>query len=149
MKLNELSPDKGAKKKRKRVGRGPSSGWGCTAARGANGQKSRSGKHGGTKPGFEGGQMPLYRRLPKRGFKNFNKKTYSIVNVSQLEMFDEHTEVTPVLLVEHGIINKVEKHGIKILGNGELTKPLKVMAHKFTKTAIEKIENAQGSIEVI
>ncbi|MDD5089632.1 MAG: 50S ribosomal protein L15 [Candidatus Wallbacteria bacterium] len=147
MKLHEMAPNKGSKKGRKRVGRGPSSGHGGTSCRGNNGQNSRSG--GGVRIGFEGGQMPLYRRVPKRGFKNFNRVVYSTINVSALERFEPHTEVTPALLVESGMIKKVEDGGIKILGNGELSKPLKVIAHRFTQTAVEKIEKAQGHIEVL
>ena len=147
MRLHELKPNPGSKKKRKRVGRGPSSGWGCTAARGNNGQNARSG--GGVRPGFEGGQMPLYRRLPKRGFKNFNKKIFSVINVEDLERFEPNTEVTPEILVEYGIIKKIEKNGVKILGNGELSKALKAKAHCFSETAKRKIEEAKGSIEVL
>lgn len=148
MNLNDLAPNKGSRKRIKRIGRGSSSGHGGhTSTRGANGQNSRSG--GGTRPGFEGGQMPLYRRLPKRGFKNFHRKIYSTINVCELEKLTEHAEITPAVLVEVGLVKKVEKDGIKILGKGELTKPFKVSAHKFTKSAIEKIEKAQGSIEVL
>ncbi|MDD2717070.1 MAG: 50S ribosomal protein L15 [Candidatus Wallbacteria bacterium] len=147
MKLHELAPNEGAKKLGKRVGRGPSSGHGGTSCRGNNGQNSR--KSGPVRIGFEGGQMPLYRRLPKRGFKNINKKHYSLVNVCDLEKFEPHTIITPEFLVEQGLVKKVEPNGIKILGNGELTKPLKVLANKFTKSAIEKIEKAQGNIEVL
>ena len=147
MKLHELQPN--AKlKKAKRKGRGPGSGNGTRAGRGQDGQNSRSG--GGVRPGFEGGQMPLYRRLPKRGFKNFNKKQYEVINVETLNAFEDGTEVTPELLFENKILNKNKaKDGVKILGDVELTSKLTVKAHKFTKSAVEKIENAGGTIEVI
>lgn len=147
MKLHELKPNPYSRKKQKRVGRGPSSGWGCTAGRGNNGQNARSG--GGVRPGFEGGQMPLYRRLPKRGFKNFTKKMFNIINVKDLEIFEPDTKVTPELLIEYGLIKKIEKNGVKVLGNGEISKPLKVVAHKFSESAKRKIEEAKGNVEVI
>ncbi len=147
MKLHELRPAEGAVKARKRVGRGTGSGLGTTAGRGANGQKSRSG--GGTRPGFEGGQMPLYRRLPKRGFTNIFAKVYNEVNVDRLNIFDDGTLVTPELLKETGIVRKIEKDGVKILGNGSLDKNLTIQAQKFTKSATEKIEAAGGKVEVI
>jgi large subunit ribosomal protein L15 len=146
MKLHNLKPSSGSKKKRKRVGRGTGSGLGTTAGRGMNGQNSRSG--GGTKPGFEGGQMPLYRRLPKRGFTNIFQKEYAIVNLETLNQFDDNEEVTVELLLENKIIKK-ELDGLKILGNGELNKKLTVKAHKFSKTAKEKIEAVGGKAEVI
>jgi large subunit ribosomal protein L15 len=146
MKLHNLKPSSGSKKKRKRVGRGTGSGLGTTAGRGMNGQNSRSG--GGTKPGFEGGQMPLYRRLPKRGFTNIFQKEYAIVNLDTLNQFDDNEEVTVELLLENKIIKK-ELDGLKILGNGELNKKLTVKAHKFSKTAKEKIEAVGGKAEVI
>ncbi len=147
MNLHELSATPGATKKRKRVGRGSASGTGTTSGRGNNGQGQRSG--GGVRPGFEGGQMPLFRRLPKRGFSNAKfKKVWATVNVSTLEKFDNNTEITPELLLEKGVIKKLN-HGLKILGNGELTKPLNVKAQKFTRSAIEKIEAAGGKAEVI
>ncbi len=146
MKLYQLSPAEGSTKKPKRKGRGTGSGLGKTAGRGHKGQKSRSG--GGVRPGFEGGQMPLTRRIPKRGFTNVFAKVYSEVNVAQLEVFEPDTVVTPELLKEKGIIKKLND-GVKILGNGELSKKLTVKAHKFSKAAQEKIEAAGGKAEVI
>ena len=147
MKLNELKYNEGSKKDIKRLGRGSSSGTGKTSGRGENGQKKRSG--GGVRVGFEGGQLPLYRRLPKRGFSNaMFKKTYAVIDVADLNNFKEGTEVTPELLIEMGIIKKVLS-GIKVLGNGELNKKLTVKADKFSKIAIEKIEKAGGKAEVI
>ena len=146
MKLHELSPAPGSTKNRNRVGRGIGSGNGKTAGRGMKGQLSRSG--GGKYKGFEGGQMPIYRRLPKRGFKNIFRKTYAEVNVATLNRFDDGTTVDPVVLVEEGILKNVCE-GIRILGNGELTKKLTVRANGFTKTAEEKITAAGGKVEVI
>ncbi len=146
MKLHELRAVPGAKKARKRKGRGHAAGQGKTAGRGMNGQKSRSG--GGTRPGFEGGQMPLYRRIPKRGFTNIWRKEYKILNVGDLNRFEAGTVVTPDLLKERKMVKQV-KDGIKILGEGQLEKSLTVQAHKFSKTAIEKIEAAGGKAEVI
>ena len=147
MKLNELKYNEGSKKDIKRLGRGSSSGTGKTSGRGENGQNSRSG--GGVRAGFEGGQLPLYRRLPKRGFSNaMFKKTYAVINVSDLNMFEDGTEVTPELLFEMGIIKK-QLSGIKVLGNGELTKKLTVRAHKFSNEAMKKIETAGGKAEVM
>ena len=146
MKLHELQPSEGSRHVRNRVGRGTSSGNGKTAGRGQKGQKSRSG--GGVRLGFEGGQTPLFMRLPKRGFTNINRKEYAVVNLDVLNKFEDGTEVTPALLVESGII-KDEKAGIKVLANGELTKKLSVKAAKFSKSARTAIENAGGSIEVI
>jgi large subunit ribosomal protein L15 len=146
MKLHELRPAAGSTKNRKRVGRGTGSGLGTTAGRGMNGQNSRSG--GGVRPGFEGGQMPLFRRLPKRGFKNFTRKNWTIVNVETLNKFEDGTEITPELLLEAGVLSKIE-YGVKILGDGELTKKLTVKANKFTQSAITKIEAAGGKAEVI
>ncbi|KGG81021.1 50S ribosomal protein L15 [Caloranaerobacter azorensis] len=146
MKLHELRPNEGSIKKRKRLGRGTATGQGKTAGRGQKGQKSRSG--GGVRPGFEGGQMPLYRRLPKRGFTNRFAKEYAIVNIETLNRFEDNTEVTPELLLETGIIKKV-MDGVKILGDGELNKKLTVKAHKFSKSAVEKIEGVGGKVEVI
>ena len=146
MKLYQLSPAEGSTKKPKRKGRGTGSGLGKTAGRGHKGQKSRSG--GGVRPGFEGGQMPLTRRIPKRGFTNVFAKVYSEVNVAQLEVFEPDTVVTPELLKEKGIIKKLND-GVKILGEGELNKKLTVKAHKFSKAAQEKIEAAGGKAEVI
>ncbi|OWA32895.1 50S ribosomal protein L15 [Saccharibacillus sp. O16] len=146
MKLHELSPAPGSTKERKRIGRGTSSGTGKTAGRGHKGQNSRSG--GGVRPGFEGGQNPLYRRLPKRGFVNPTRKEYAIVNIEELNNFAENTEVTPELLKEQGII-KDAKSGIKVLGNGDVTVKLTVKANKFSQSAVEKIEAAGGKTEVI
>ncbi|TDL98502.1 50S ribosomal protein L15 [Macrococcus brunensis] len=146
MKLHEMKPVEGARKERNRVGRGMASGNGKTSGRGHKGQKARSG--GGVRLGFEGGQLPLFRRLPKRGFTNINRKEYAIVNVSELDRFEEGTEVTPALLLETGVVS-AEKSGIKILGNGELSKKLTVKAHKFSASAIEAIESKGGTHEVI
>lgn len=146
MKLHELQPSKGAVKNRKRVGRGTGSGLGTTAGRGMNGQNSRSG--GGVRPGFEGGQMPLFRRIPKRGFNNIFKKDWAIVNIEALNAFEDGTVITPAMLVEAGAIKKI-KDGVKILGDGELQKKVTVQANKFTKSAMEKIEAAGGKAEVI
>ncbi len=146
MKLCELSPAEGSKKDPKRKGRGHASGNGKTAGKGHKGQNARSG--GGVRPGFEGGQMPLYRRLPKRGFTNIFAKKYVSINVEVLERFDANTEVTAELLLETGVISKV-CDGVVILGRGELTKALTVKAARFTKSAQEKIEKAGGKAEVI
>ncbi len=145
MNLADLAPAPGSRKKRKRVGRGPGSGHGKTSCRGHKGQNSRSG--GGVKPGFEGGQMPLQRRLPKRGFTNIFQKTFSIVNVGSLEKLKE-TEITPEVLIKEGLVRKIQD-GVKILGNGELTKSVTVKAHAFSAAAKEKIEKAGGTAEVI
>jgi len=146
MKLNELKYEEGARRVSKRIGRGPGSGNGKTAGKGHKGQNARSG--GGVALGFEGGQTPLWRRLPKRGFTNINRKDYAIVNVVRLNKFEANTEVTPELLKQCGIVKK-EMDGIRILGNGKLTKALVVKAHKFSKTAVEAIEAAGGKAEVI
>jgi len=146
MKLHELSPAPGSRKERKRVGRGTGSGTGKTSGRGHKGQNSRSG--GGVRPGFEGGQNPLYRRLPKRGFINPTRKEYAIVNIEELNNFAADTEVTPELLADQGIV-KNAKSGIKILGNGEVTVKLTVKANKFSQSAVDKIEAAGGKTEVI
>lgn len=146
MNIYELKPAPGSKKKKKRVGRGIGSGLGKTSARGQDGQKSRSG--GGVRPGFEGGQMPLARRLPKRGFTNIFAKEYATVNVSELNGLEDGTEVTVELLKEKRIIRKTYD-GLKVLGNGEITKKLTVKAAKFTQTAAEKIAAAGGTAEVI
>ena len=146
MKLHELSPVAGSRKAPKRVGRGCGSGIGKTSARGQKGQKARSG--GGVRPGFEGGQMPLSRRLPKRGFTNIFAKVYSTVNVSALEVFEEGTVVDAQLLLEKRIIRKAND-GLKVLGEGNLTKKLTVKADKFTKSAEQKITAAGGSTEVV
>lgn len=146
MKLDELKPAEGSRFERKRIGRGIGSGTGKTSGKGHKGQNARSG--GGVRPGFEGGQMPLYRRLPKRGFTNIFAKEYVAVNVSELERFDNGTEVSAELLKEAGVISKV-KDGVKILGRGEITKKLTVKAAKFSASAQEKIEKAGGKTEVI
>ena len=146
MKLHELKPADGARKDKTRIGRGTGSGCGKTSGRGHKGQKSRSG--GGVRPGFEGGQMPIYRRLPKRGFKNIWRKEYAEVNVETLNIFDDDTTVDAVALVEIGILKNV-LDGVRILGDGDLTKKLNVKAQGFTKTAIKKIEAAGGTAEVI
>ena len=146
MKLHELKPAEGSRSTRNRVGRGIGSGNGKTAGRGHKGQNARSG--GGVRPGFEGGQNPLFRRLPKRGFTNINRKEFAIVNLDTLNRFEEGTEVTPALLIETGVVSS-EKSGIKILGNGTLDKKLSVKAHKFSASAKEAIENAGGQTEVV
>jgi len=146
MRIDELKPAEGSKFTRKRVGRGIGSGTGKTSGKGHKGQNARSG--GGVRPGFEGGQMPIYRRLPKRGFKNIFAKEYVSINVELLERFEDGTEVTPELLKETGVISKL-CDGVKILGRGELTKKLTVKAAKFTASASEKIEKAGGKAEVI
>ena len=147
MKLHELKPAEGAVKSRKRLGRGTATGQGKTAGRGQKGQKSRSG--GGVRVGFEGGQMPLARRLPKRGFKNPFTKEYTEVNVELLNRFEYGTEVTAELLKSTGAISKIEKDGIKILGQGNLEKAVTVKAAKFTASAQEKIEKAGGKAELV
>ena len=144
MKLHELKPAEGSRQLRNRVGRGTSSGNGKTAGRGQKGQKARS----KVRVGFEGGQMPLFRRMPKRGFKNVNRKDYAIVNLETLNKFEDGTEVTPALLVETRVV-KDEKDGIKVLGNGELTKKLTVKAIKFSASAKAAIEAAGGTAEVM
>jgi large subunit ribosomal protein L15 len=146
LKLNTLAPAKGANRKNKRVGRGIGSGHGKTSTRGYKGQKSRSGSS--IRPGFEGGQMPLYRRLPKRGFNNVFRKEYTIVNLDTLSQFEPGASVAPETLLEKGIVKKL-RDGIKILGNGELKHAVNVRAHKFSKGAAEKIQSAGGTIEVI
>ncbi|EGL14492.1 50S ribosomal protein L15 [Paenibacillus chitinolyticus] len=146
MKLHELSSAEGARHTRKRLGRGVGSGLGKTSGRGHKGQNARSG--GGVRPGFEGGQNPLYRRLPKRGFVNPTRKEFAIVNLEDLNKFEAGTEVTPELLMETGVV-KSPKDGIKILGNGELTVKLTVKANKFSQSAVDKIQAAGGQSEVI
>lgn len=146
MKLHELKPSAGSRKPEVRVGRGTGSGRGKTSCRGHKGQNARSG--GGVRPGFEGGQMPIYRRLPKRGFKNIWAKTYAEVNVETLNRFNDGDVVDAVALVENGILKNVYD-GIRILGNGELKKKLTVRAQGFTNTAKSKIEGAGGTTEVI
>lgn len=148
MKMHELRPADGAKTAAKRLGRGIGSGLGKTSGKGHKGQKARSG--GGVRPGFEGGQMPLVRRIPKRGFNNRFRKVYSIVNLSALEdKFENGAVVDAEALIVSGILSKIEDAGVKILGNGELTKSLTVKANKFSASAKEAIEKAGGSIEVL
>ncbi|MFU2204828.1 50S ribosomal protein L15 [Streptococcus hyovaginalis] len=146
MKLHELKPAEGSRKVRNRVGRGTSSGNGKTSGRGQKGQKARSG--GGVRLGFEGGQTPLFRRLPKRGFTNINAKEYALVSLEALNIFEDGTEVSPSVLKNAGVI-KSEKSGVKILANGELTKKLDIKASKFSKAAEAAIVEKGGSVEVI
>ncbi|MBE5731697.1 MAG: 50S ribosomal protein L15 [Clostridiales bacterium] len=147
MKIHELSPQFGSKKSVKRLGRGTGSGLGKTSGKGHKGQWARSG--GGVRIGFEGGQMPLARRLPKRGFDNNWKKVYSVVNLSALDVFEENTVITAELLLAAGILSKIEPYGLKVLGDGEITKALTIKAAKFSKSAIEKIEKIGGKVEVL
>lgn len=147
MKLHTLKPNEGSVKSRKRVGRGTSSGFGKTSGRGHKGQNARSG--GGVRPGFEGGQLELFKRLPKRGFSNARfKKEYAVINLDDLNKFENDVTITPELLKEMGLIKK-ELSGLKVLGNGELDKKITVHAHKFSKTAKEQIEKNGGKAEVI
>jgi large subunit ribosomal protein L15 len=146
MDLSQLKPAPGSTKNKKRIGRGPGSGTGKTSGKGHKGQKARSG--GSIKPGFEGGQMPLQRRLPKRGFTSINKKDYNLVNLRDLDCFDADTTITLELYGKAGLVKKM-KDGIKILADGELSKALTVQAHKFSRAAVEKIEAAGGKAEVI
>lgn len=145
MKLHELRPAAGSTKAPKRLGRGTGSGTGRNAGKGEKGQNSRSG--GGVRPGFEGGQMPLYRRLPKRGFTNPFTKHFVAINVDRLNIFEDGTEVTPELLLAHGVISKV-KDGVKLLGNGTIERKLTVKGCKFSKQAADKIVAAGGKVEV-
>ncbi|MFH1240978.1 MAG: 50S ribosomal protein L15 [Pseudomonadota bacterium] len=146
MKIHDLSPAEGSRKGSKRIGRGPGSGHGKTSCRGHKGQKARSG--GGTRPGFEGGQMPLHRRLPKRGFTNKFRKQFNVINVKDLSRFAPNAGVDADMLKDAGLIKKV-KDGIKILGGGDIVNPITVRVHKVSKTAREKIEAAGGRVEVI
>ena len=148
MKLHELAPAPNSTPKAKRLGRGIGSGLGKTSGKGTKGQNSRSG--GGVRPGFEGGQMPLIRRLPKRGFNNtlFDKE-YNVVNVEDLNVFDNDTVVTVELLKEKNIVNKIAPYGLKVLGNGNIEKSLTVKANKFSETAVQKITKAGGKVEVL
>jgi large subunit ribosomal protein L15 len=146
MKLNELKPVEGARHYKKRVGRGSGSGMGKTATRGHKGQNARSG--GGVRPAFEGGQTPLFKRLPKRGFTNVNRIDYAVINVEDLNCFEAGTVVDTALLQAKGLVNK-EYEGVKVLGNGELNVALTVKAKKFSKSASEKISAAGGTIEVL
>jgi large subunit ribosomal protein L15 len=144
--IGTLRPPRGASKRRKRIGIGMGSGHGKTATRGSKGQRSRAGSR--TRPGFEGGQMPLHRRLPKRGFTNIFKKHYALVNLSDLEGFGPEEKITPDLLIQGGVIKRL-RDGLKILGGGELKGPLNISAHGFSKSALEKIQKAGGTAEVI
>ena len=146
MKLHELQPTPGSKTKARRVGRGPGSGLGKTSGKGHKGALARSG--GGKAPGFEGGQMPLMRRIPKSGFKNIFRKEFAIVNIGSLEQFEDGTVVTVALLKEAGLVKGL-KDGVKILGNGELTRKLTVQVQRFTGSAKEKIEQAGGKAEEV
>jgi large subunit ribosomal protein L15 len=146
MKLHELKPNDGATHYKKRVGRGSGSGLGKTSGRGQKGQKSRSG--GGVRLGFEGGQTPLFKRLPKKGFTNPFRKEFAVVNLSDLNRYEENTEVTPEVLLKDKVIRK-ELDGVKILGRGTLEVKLSVKAHKFSASAKEAIESAGGTVEVI
>ncbi|BAX66156.1 rplO protein [Latilactobacillus sakei subsp. sakei DSM 20017 = JCM 1157] len=144
MKLHELKPNEGARDVRKRVGRGTSSGTGKTAGRGQKGQKARS----KVRLGFEGGQIPLFRRMPKRGFKNINRKEYAVVNLNDLNRFEDGTEITATVLIEAGVV-KNELSGVKVLANGELNKKLNIKVSKYSEAAKAAVEAAGGSIEVI
>lgn len=146
MKLHELQSAEGSRKRRKRVGRGPSSGSGKTSGRGQKGQKARNTP--GPYPWFEGGQTTLFQRLPKRGFTNKNRKEYTVINLENLNKFEEGTVVTPELLLETGVVRKV-KTGVKVLAKGSIDRKLTVKAHKFSKAAQEAIEAAGGSVEVV
>ena len=146
MKLNELAPEKGARKAPKRLGRGVASGTGKTAGRGTKGHNSRSG--GGVRPGFEGGQMPIHRRLPKRGFTHIFKKTWAVINIDDLSRFDKDEIVDEAALVRAGLV-KGKRDGIKLLGRGEIDFPVTVKVNHLSKTAQQKIEAAGGTVEVI
>ncbi len=146
MKLNELKPNTGSIKSKKRVGRGNASGHGTTSGRGTKGQNSRSGSS--IRPYFEGGQMPLSRRVPKRGFRNVFSKKYAIINVGELNRFNEDEIITPERLLQEGMVNKI-RNGIKILGKGAINKKFTIRVHKISKGAINKIESAGGKVEVI
>jgi large subunit ribosomal protein L15 len=146
MKLHELKSAEGSRKDRNRVGRGPSSGNGKTSGRGQKGQKARNTP--GPYSWFEGGQTPLYKTLPKRGFTNMNRKEYAIVNLETLNQFDEDTEITPELLLESGVLSKL-KSGVKVLAKGSIDRQLTVKANKFSRAAQDAIEAAGGSVEVI
>ena len=147
MRINELSPAPNSKRAPRRLGRGTGSGLGKTSGKGSKGQNARSG--GGVRPGFEGGQMTLTRRLPKVGFTNRFRKEYTTINVEDLNRLEENSLVNAASLKEAGIISKIEKDGLKVLGNGELTKALNVQANKFSESAINKIKQAGGTVEVL
>jgi large subunit ribosomal protein L15 len=144
--LNELKPVAGARKTRKRVGRGAGSGTGKTSGKGQKGQKARSG--GGTRPGFEGGQLPLFQRIPKRGFNNVNRKEYAVINLDDLNMFEAGEVITPEVLLSRNVLKKT-LDGVKVLANGQIEKAVTVKAHKFSKAAEQAITQAGGTIEVI
>jgi large subunit ribosomal protein L15 len=147
MRLHDLHPAPGATHSKKRIGRGTGSGQGTTAGKGHKGQKARAG--GGVRPGFEGGQTPLYRRLPqRRGFRNITRKEYAVINLDDLEQFDAGAEVSIEVLMKCGLVKRL-KDGVKVLGDGELTKALTVKVHKFSKSAEEKIRSAGGTAEVL
>lgn len=146
MKLNELSPARGSKKARKRKGRGVGAGTGKTAGRGSKGQNSRSG--GGTRPGYEGGQMPIHRRLPKRGFKNIFKKTFAVINIRDLEKFEDGSTVDEAAFIQAGLV-KGKRDGIKLLSNGAIDRAITVKVNRISKAAREKIESAGGTVEVV
>ncbi|RMD52297.1 MAG: 50S ribosomal protein L15 [Nitrospirae bacterium] len=146
MRLNELSPAKGSNRKSKRVGRGPGSGHGKTSCRGHKGQKARSG--GAKGPGFEGGQMPLQRRLPKRGFRNIFKKEYAVINIKQLALMETSDQITPESILKRGLVSKM-KDGIKLLGEGDIDRAVHVKVHAISSSAKEKIEKAGGTVELI
>lgn len=147
MRVEEIKPADGSRKRRKRIGRGPGSGHGKTACKGHKGQKSRSG--GQKKPGFEGGQMPLQRRLPKRGFKNHPfKREYAVINLGRLSVLEDSGTITPEVLVQRGLIKSL-KDGLKVLGKGDLSRPLHIKAHAFSASAVEKIVASGGKAEVV
>ena len=146
MRIHDLKPQQGSHKKRKRVGRGPGSGHGKTSCRGQKGQKARSG--GSVRPGFEGGQMPLQRRLPKRGFTNPFKKQYVIINLKDLERFAPNSELDPAALKEAGLVDRV-KDGVTLLADGEISHPLTVRVHRASRRAKEKVEAAGGRVEIL
>ena len=147
MNIQSLSPAPNSTFKQKRLGRGTGSGHGKTSGKGHKGQNARSG--GGVRPGFEGGQMPLIRRIPKRGFTNNWKKVYTTINVSELNKLEPNTIVTAEMLKATGKISKISEYGLKVIGNGEITIPLTVKANKFSESAIQKIQKAGGTIEVV
>ena len=147
MRLHDIGPAPGAKKARKRVGRGPGSGWGKTCGRGEKGQKSRRGYS--RRWGFEGGQMPLIRRVPKRGFTNIFREAFVGVNLGRLQAFEADAVVTPETLVEHGVIHRAEAERVKILGGGEIDRPLKIQVHAISAGARKKIEAAGGQVELL
>jgi large subunit ribosomal protein L15 len=144
--IGSLRPPRGARKRRKRIGQGPGSGHGKTATRGSKGQRSRTGAR--VRPGFEGGQMPLHRRLPKRGFTNIFRKHYAVVNLKDLGDFRPDDKITPELLLQRGLVKQI-RDGLKVLGDGELKAPLNISAHLFSKSALQKIQKAGGKAEVI